>query len=176
MNVGDRVKLSSLHSSWNDSPNNPLWEGSQGKVVGTIISTSKKFKDDLYNIRVRWDNNTINSYFAHHLTTIKPIKGVTMRETITNITTAVKQKTNTVVSAIEPYKSYIFLAALLLAMDYFIFNGAYTEKIKSLLTKVASNIMDTLEKLVDQITGDTGKSAVTKDAEKVTVTNPSTEE
>lgn len=51
----DRVKY--VSGKYGDGPDNPLWGGPQGNIVGTITETN-----NFGGYAVRWDNNTHNSY------------------------------------------------------------------------------------------------------------------
>lgn len=60
--VGDRVILSG-QNYYRDKPNNPVWGGQYGHIVGTIILIKR---DGIYIggtwINVEWDNETQNGY------------------------------------------------------------------------------------------------------------------
>ena len=51
---GDKVKL--IAKRYNDSVTNPIWNESQGRIVGTITLANYK------NVYVEWNNGKSNSY------------------------------------------------------------------------------------------------------------------
>jgi len=64
---------------------------------------------------------------------------------------------NTAVSlrnTIKPYEKYIIAAAALVAIDYFFFGGAGSERIKKLAGRVGDRLTTMLDKVIDKIGGE----------------------
>lgn len=59
LKIGDRVKLLSS-TEYDDSDVNPVWGGSQGKILGTV----EAMDSGLMGIHVRWDNGTKNGGYS----------------------------------------------------------------------------------------------------------------
>ncbi len=57
---GDRVKLVSF--SYIDSENNPIWDGEEGNIVGTIKERKIVAGDEVLPVTVVWDNGCVNTY------------------------------------------------------------------------------------------------------------------
>lgn len=68
--IGDRVKLTS--GDYDDSENNPYWNGKEGKVAGTV--------DRIDSLHVQWDNGTSNCYYEGNLELIKGNKTMNLIE------------------------------------------------------------------------------------------------
>lgn len=66
--IGDKVKL--ITNDYGDSPDNPVWGGEEGNVVGYI--------DEVYTkeVGVKWNNGIHNSYFMRDLEKAFAIVGV----------------------------------------------------------------------------------------------------
>lgn len=63
--IGDRVRyVSGRHG---DSPANPLWDGRLGQIVGTVSEHFGEYIEDIFSLRVNWDNDNNNSYMPNDL-------------------------------------------------------------------------------------------------------------
>ena len=67
MQLKDRVKYTS--GPHGDGVNNPLWGGSQGKILGTIIR--RESYDEGMCISVMWDNEKRNAYYIRDLEVVQ---------------------------------------------------------------------------------------------------------
>ncbi len=65
-----------------------------------------------------------------------------------------KEKSQKLYTQIKPYERYILVAALLIAMDYFIFKGELSGKIKTLATKVSDRFIGILDTAIAKIGGE----------------------
>ena len=63
----------------------------------------------------------------------------------------IKQIAKDLRSKIEPYEKYLFAAALLIAIDYFIFKGGLSDRIKKLFGRVSDKLMNILDKAIDKL-------------------------
>lgn len=61
LKVGDRVIFTSNPRDYTLSKSNPIWDGKQGKVTGTIKDESSALNGDTI-FRVIWATGTSNSY------------------------------------------------------------------------------------------------------------------
>lgn len=52
--MGDRVRLLNT-TRWFEGPSNPIWDGTQGKVLGTVFAVGSA-------VHVNWDNGGTNAY------------------------------------------------------------------------------------------------------------------
>jgi len=76
--VGDRVKL--ITDRWKDDRYNPIYKGSQGIVIGTVVEGTKMITPEL-PITVNWDNGEVNGYTEANLAIVQKhcvrlVKGV----------------------------------------------------------------------------------------------------
>ena len=62
--INDRVIYTS--GKYGDFPNNPLWNGEQGRVIGTLADNIEADEYDVF-ARVEWDNGTVNSYLMNDI-------------------------------------------------------------------------------------------------------------
>ena len=65
----------------------------------------------------------------------------------------IKAKAKSMYEVVKPYEKYIFLGACLVALDYFVFKGQLSGKIKELGGKLADRIIAILDKAIDKIVG-----------------------
>jgi len=63
----------------------------------------------------------------------------------------IKEQAQKTYDYIKPYEKYILAAALLIALDYFIFKGELSGKIKQLANKVSERLMGVLDKAIEKI-------------------------
>jgi hypothetical protein len=63
----------------------------------------------------------------------------------------IKELYGGVVNHINPYKKYIFMAALLIALDYFIFKGKFSKEIYSLGSRFFGALVKKLNSFIDKL-------------------------
>jgi hypothetical protein len=52
---------------------------------------------------------------------------------------------------IRPYDKYIVMAAVVIAIDYFVFDGKISEKTKEIFKRLSGKFLSTLDKVIDKI-------------------------
>jgi hypothetical protein len=52
---------------------------------------------------------------------------------------------------IRPYDKYIVMAAVVIAIDYFVFDGKISEKTKEIFKRLSNKFITTLDKVIDKI-------------------------
>lgn len=62
-----------------------------------------------------------------------------------------KDKFNAVASAIAPYKKPLLAAAALIALDYFVFKGALSGRIKTLCGKIVTKLEQLLDSAIERL-------------------------
>ena len=77
-----------------------------------------------------------------------------------------KKLANKVDDWIGPYKKYIGLVALMFVLDYFVFNGRMTAKVKEWSEKLYSKASDSVDKAVDKLCGEVEKEEKTSTPEE----------
>lgn len=123
-----------------------------GDEVISNASSGTRTTDKVYTVvsvdnegdpRIICDDGRKRLFFARDFT-LKIKKGETMKKIL-------KQQAQKTYDFIKPYEKYIVVAAILIAMDYFIFKGQLSGKIKKLATKVFDKLMNILDKAIEKI-------------------------
>ena len=79
--VGDRVILTS--NEFTPCNINPYWWDDNGsKIIGTVYSV---FTDEVYQIKVSWDNGDWNEYKYEHLSIYQPPWDISLDDELFNM-------------------------------------------------------------------------------------------
>lgn len=57
---------------------------------------------------------------------------------------------------VRPYEKYILMAAIIYVVDYFLFDGRYTERLRAVAKKSLDKLTATLDAGIDKLLGDSG--------------------
>lgn len=71
-------------------------------------------------------------------------KPMTVFTTITETAKSLREK-------IRPYDKYIIMAAIVIAIDYFVFDGKISEKTKEIFKKLSNKLVSTLDRVIDKL-------------------------